>query len=303
MKIGYPCINLSVDCKGNKTFRIRSYSEERMIETIENNLDCLLRMLKYNKEKGLLYFRISSDLIPFASHPICNFEWQEQFKMSFRVIGDFIKKYQMRVTMHPDQFTLINSIDDKIFERSIKELEYHAQVLDLMGLDKTAKIQIHIGGVYKNKQNSIRRFESRFKKLSELIRTRLVIENDDKSYTLKDCLKISLNNNIPVLFDSFHHEINNLDESIKEAFELFVDTWSKAIDGVPLIDYSSQQEGESKGRHTETINIEHFEKFLIETKPFDFDIMLEIKDKELSALKAIKVASKLRSDCFLNVKQ
>ena len=86
MKIGYPCINRSIDCKGDRTFRLKSYSEEKLIETVENNLNCLEKMLNYNIKNNLLFFRITSDLIPFASHQICQFDWQNYFKLKFEKI-------------------------------------------------------------------------------------------------------------------------------------------------------------------------------------------------------------------------
>ena len=93
-----------------------------------------------------------------------------------------------------------------------------------------------------------------------------------------------------LLFDVFHHEVNNCGETIRVAFGLFAKTW-KERDGLPMIDYSSQRKGEREGKHNETIDLRKFGNFLEETKPFDFDMMLEIKDKEKSALKAIKFAS------------
>jgi len=192
--------------------------------------------------------------------------------------------------MHPDQFTLINSVDDTVFANSLRELLYHAQILDLMGLDTAAKIQLHVGGVYGNKEKSRQRFIERFHKLNEIIKRRLVLENDDKNYNLEDCLKINTATGIPVLFDGFHHASNNSGEILGEAFELFTQTWQDK-DGLPMVDYSSQQHGERTGKHAESIEIEHFKTFLAETKPFDYDIMLEIKDKEKSALKAVQLAS------------
>jgi len=290
MKIGYPCINWTIGCKGDRTFRLKSYSEERLIKTVENNLDCLVKMLRFNYRNNILFFRITSDLVPFASHPICQFDWQESFKTKFKEIGNLIKNYGIRISMHPDQFTLLNSLDNMVFENSLKELIYHSQVLDLMELDTSAKIQIHVGGVYGNKEKSIKRFEDRFEKLDEVIKRRLVIENDDKLYNLKNCLKINTETGVPVLFDVFHHEVNNSGETIKEAFKLFTKTW-KEKDGIPMVDYSSHRIDDLKRKHAESINLKHFKDFLEETKTFDFDVMLEIKDKEKSAIKAIKTAS------------
>jgi UV DNA damage endonuclease len=165
MRIGYPCINRTVGCNANSTFRLKSYSETRLKTSMKNNLDCLKRILQFNVEHRLFFFRISSDLVPFASHPINRFNWQKHFQNDFEEIGEFINKNRMRISMHPDQFTLINSIKDEIFERSKKELRYHAEILDLMKLDTSAKIQIHVGGAYGDKKASMERFITRFNKL------------------------------------------------------------------------------------------------------------------------------------------
>lgn len=293
MKIGYPCINRSIECQGGRTFRLKSYSGKRLREVIENNLRCLWRMLEYNEEKGILFFRISSDLIPFASHPVCKVRWQKIYKSDFQDIGKFIKKHRMRISMHPDQFTLINSQDESIFERSVMELSYHADVLDLLGLGPTAKIQIHVGGVYGDKETSLARFVNRYALLPASVRAHLVIENDERCYNVKDCLSISDETGLPVLFDSFHNSIYSFEASTKDVMKAVVRTWG-SIDGIPMVDYSSQEGGAKPGAHAQTIDIDDFAAFLRSSKPFDFDIMLEIKDKEVSALKAIAVASKDR---------
>ena len=167
MRIGYPCINRTIDCTANSTFRLKSYTESRVKQTVKNNLECLRRILQFNLEHKLFFFRISSDLVPFASHPINRFNWQMHFQEEFEEIGKFIIKNRMRISMHPDQFTLINSIKEDIFERSKNELKYHVEILDLMKLDTSAKIQIHVGGAYGDKKKSIERFVTRFNELDE----------------------------------------------------------------------------------------------------------------------------------------
>ncbi|MEM4219060.1 MAG: UV DNA damage repair endonuclease UvsE [Candidatus Micrarchaeia archaeon] len=288
MKIGYPCINNSIGCTANSTFRLANYSEENMKEKISNNLSCLKKILEYNVKNGLLFFRISSDIVPFASHPICKFNWQKYFSKEFKEIGKYIKENDIRISMHPDQFVLINAKDKRIIESSIRELNYHCDVLDLMGLDSTAKVQIHVGGVYGNKEESIKRFIENYKKLPNKIKKRLVIENDERNYSLKDCVAIYQETGIPVLFDSFHHLCLNNGETRREGVEIAMDTW-KEKDGVLMTDYSSQEKNAKIGTHAKHIDIEDFKRYIEETKNLDFDIMLEIKDKEKSALKAKKL--------------
>lgn len=291
MRIGYPCINRSIGCTANHTFRLASYSKDRLRETIKQNTDCLRKILDFNVNHKLFFFRISSDIVPFASHPICDVSWQEEFKKEFSEIGAFIKKNEIRISMHPDQFTLLNSPDKEVYKRSVAELKYHADVLDAMGLDRTAKIQIHAGGVYGDKKTAMERFADRYDKLPESIKTRLVIENDDRLFSLKDCLHISVVTGIPVLFDSFHHSILNNGESLLSALKFSAATWSED-DGVLMTDYSSQQKGKRQGTHAEHIDLADFRKFIISAEKVRCDIMLEIKDKEKSALKAVEFIDK-----------
>ncbi|MEO0070777.1 MAG: UV DNA damage repair endonuclease UvsE [candidate division WOR-3 bacterium] len=295
MRIGYPCINLSLECRGTKTFRLRSYSPERFQETLANNLACLEKTIEWNIKHHLLFFRISSDLVPFASHPVCKFPWQKVFQREFRIIGRLIKRAQMRISMHPDQFVLLNALDERVVRDSVRELKYHSEILDLLSLPSNAKVQIHIGGVYGNKDKSVARFIRRYEKLPEAIKRRLVIENDDRLYNVSDCLKISKETGIPVLFDSFHHEVNPNGDDLRTAFEKCALTWRKR-DGLPMVDYSSQKPSSRFGSHSEHINPFHFRQFLFQLAGYQFDLMLEIKDKEKSALTALKIYQSLKGN-------
>ncbi len=293
MKVGYPCLNRSIGCTPSRTFRLASYADGRLAETLRANLDCLERILEYNRAHHLLFLRITSDLVPFASHPVCAFPWQREFAPRFAALGRFIRRQGMRISMHPDQFTLINSVDEGIFRRSAAELEYHARVLDALGLDDTARIQVHAGGVYGDKAAAVSRFCSRFELLAGAVRRRLVVENDDRLFTVADCLEISRRTGVPVLFDSFHHQLNHRGESTAAALALAAATWKKK-DGPPMIDYSSQQKGARPGRHAESIDLRHFGRFIAAGSGLDFDIMLEIKDKEKSALRARRQLVKMK---------
>ena len=293
MKIGYPCINRGIGCSANSTLRLASYSEERLIQKVENNLNCLFKILQYNVQNSFFFFRISSDLVPFASHPVCTFDWASHFRRELRKIGRFIKEHNIRISMHPDQFVIINALKKDVVERSIKELEYHCTVLDKMGVDRTAKIQIHLGGVYGNKGSAMDRFITRYNSLSKPLKSRLVIENDDRSYSLEDCLAVHHKIGIPIIFDVFHHQCLNNGETLRQGLELAMNTWTKA-DGIPMVDYSSQQRGQRPGSHAKTLNPAMFKKFLHKASGLDFDLMLEIKDKETSGLKALEILRSTR---------
>ena len=289
MRIGYPCINRSIGCSPSRTFRLASYSDERVKKTVDANLFCLFKILLYNVDHGMLFFRITSDMVPFASHSVCTFPWSKHFAEEFRRIGEYARSHRFRISMHPDQFVLLNAPDTGVLGRSIADLTYQSQVLDLLGLDDSAKLQIHVGGVYRNKTASMERFIKNYEGLDETIRRRLVIENDERLYTISDCLTIHERTGIPILFDVFHHAINNNNESTVDLLRPVGATWKKS-DGIPMVDYSTQQPGKRAGAHAESIDQKDFQSFLHLSKPYDFDIMLEIKDKEKSALSALILA-------------
>ena len=289
MKIGYPCVNESLDCTSASTFRLASYSDARVEQTVASNLACLQRILEYNQENNLLFFRIGSNIVPFGSHAINTYPWQTRFATEFRAIGDYIRQHHMRVSLHPDQFVVLNSPDEGIVERSIAELVYQGSMLDLMGMDTTAKLQIHVGGLYNNRELALNRFEDTYRRLPEQVRNRVVIENDDRLFSLRDCLRLHEAVGVPVLFDTFHHECLNHGEPMAEALRLAAATWHPTRDGVLMLDYSSQQPGERKGKHTTTLVEALFHDLLPHLRGLDADIMLEIKDKEASAMRAAAI--------------
>ena len=292
MRIGYPCINRSIGCTANRTFRLASYSDKRLLETVKANIACLQKILAWNRDHDIFFFRVTSDLVPFASHPVCTVPWQEQCADDLAATGDFIRKTRMRISMHPDQFIVLNAPDPGVVERSIAELAYHAELLDLMGLPASAKIQLHVGGVYGNPRESIDRFVRTYERLDPQIHRRLVVENDDRRFTASDCLAIHKRTGIPVLFDVFHHTCANHGEDAAVVIAAVRKTWKKE-DGILMADYSSQNPDKRPGSHADHIDSRDFRNFLACSRPYDMDIMLEIKDKEKSALAAVGMA---RSD-------
>jgi UV DNA damage endonuclease len=271
-----------------KSCILKNASKENIINLIKHNLEMLDKMLDYNFNHGIFLFRISSGFIPFASHPVNEIDWCKMFKSEFLALGKKAKKYGIRLSMHPGQYTTLTSPDKAVVEKSIWDLQYQTAVLDCMRLDSTNKIILHIGGKYGDKQESMDRFIKEYKKLPKNIRNRLVIENDDTNYTAKDVLYISKKTDIPVLFDYFHHLLNhegelNTEEIIKECGK----TWKKDRDGIQKIHYSQQATAKSHGSHSITISIPEFTEFY-KALPPNIDVMLEVKDKDISALKCIQ---------------
>ena len=291
IRIGYACINTKLDAP-NRTCRLKNATPEKILELAAANVEALQPILDWNAAQGIELFRITSDLIPFGSHPINTVPWWRILKSQFARLGDFIARKGLRVSMHPGQFTILNSPRREVVANSVKELEYHTAVLDALGVDNSHKIVIHLGGVYGDKAESLSRFIKNCKRLNSRIRARLVIENDERCYTVDDVLGASRAIGVPVVFDVFHHVWNPALEALPVRFiiGLAAKTWHKR-DGRVKIHYSNQWSGGPAGAHSKSINVGKFLRFYDTIHDLDLDIMLEVKDKEQSVLKLYRALS------------
>lgn len=285
MKIGYACICLGSDKAKQRTCTMKYVNDETLRDIIASNLASLEYILHYNADHHIMMYRLSSDIVPFGSSDINTLNWRELFCEDFARIGHLIQQYGMRVSMHPGQYTLLNALDPLIVERSIQDLRYHCDVMDLMGLDASHKMILHVGGVYGDKEASMKRFIQVYETLSVNIRNRLVIENDDRYYHIEDVLFIANQCGMPVVFDNLHHKLHapQTECELYEWLYMANLTWKKE-DGLQKIHYSEQEEGKRAGAHARRISIDPFLSF-VQNLPFDLDIMLEVKDKNFSALK------------------
>ena len=288
IKIGYACLTLGVPDTGMKTCRQDKAGDDRLKELSGSNLASLERIIDYNIKMGIQMFRISSDLIPFGSSPVNNIPWWEIFADDFQRIGKKIAGASMRVSMHPGQYTVLNSEDPGVVERAVLDLEYHNRVLDRLVTGKEHKIILHVGGVYGDRQEAKKRFIRTASSLDPAILSRLVIENDDRSYPIDQVLDLAGQVGVPVVFDNLHHQVLPPSTERKESewIVLVGETW-KSRDGVQKIHYSQQDPGKRPGSHSATINLDDFSTFFYELEGQKPDIMLEVKDKNLSAVKCI----------------
>lgn len=292
MSIGYACLAVGVQNTDLKSCMIRNASNETLAKLIAHNLNSLENIIDYNIKSNINLFRISSDLIPFGSSPANKIPWYDIFAEQFQNIGRKIIKSKMRVSMHPGQYTVLNSPNADVAARAIDDLNYHASVLDALGVGSEHKIVLHIGGVYNDKKLALKRFISNYAELDDKVKKRLVIENDDKSYNIFDVLEIGTLLSTPVIFDNLHNEINCFDKSKRESYWINQcnKTWHEK-DGKQKIHYSQQNQLKKRGSHSETIKINKFINFYESLKLKDIDIMLEVKDKNLSSVKCINCTS------------
>ncbi|WP_373481981.1 UV DNA damage repair endonuclease UvsE [Acetobacterium sp.] len=288
MRIGYACLTIGVPNTELKTCLLKNASDEKLTELIKHNLNALENMIDYNIDNKVELFRISSSLIPFGSNPVNRIIWWEVFEKQLKKIGKKIAKSGMRVSMHPGQYTVLNSADENIVANARLDLNYHARLLDSLGLNSEHKLILHVGGVYNDKKQAVKRFLKNYHGLDQAVKNRLVLENDDKSYTIEDVLIIGKALDIPVVFDNLHHQVNPCETNQSHCFwiDACKHTW-KSQDGNQKIHYSQQNSEKKAGSHSKTIGITEFMAFYQELKGRDLDIMLEVKDKNLSAIKCI----------------
>lgn len=266
--------------------------DKRLLSLIGQNLDSLERLIDYNIQNGIQLFRISSDLIPFGSSLAAGLTWRENFAEKLSAISGKILRSGMRVSMHPGQYTVLNSPDPLVAQRAVEDLRYHAGVLDELELGRTHKIILHLGGAYGDKKQAKTRFLCRYCELDPKIQRRIVLENDDRLFHIGDILETAAYGGIPVVYDNLHHAVNPADsvhrdlDWIRECSQ----TW-KREDGPQKIHYAQQNPSKKRGAHSESIRMDPFLVFSEPLLGTDVDIMLEVKDKNLSALKCINCVS------------
>ncbi|RCX18803.1 UV-damage endonuclease [Anaerobacterium chartisolvens] len=296
-RLGYVAMTLNLhDCSPSGTVtaavlgrlpdeQARMY---RLKRVAAKNLENTLRILIYNKAYNIKVYRLTSKLIPLATHPLTKgWDYTGDFARELKKIGDFIKENDFRVSAHPDHYTLINSPSQDVIKQSVSDLDYHVRLLEAMGLDDYRyKLVLHVGGLYNDREASISRFRDNFTRLPDRIAKRIILENDDKSYDAHDVLCICRDLNIPMVVDVHHDWCLNRGEALEVILEDIFKTW----DGEyfrPKIHFSSPKSQKDFRSHADFINAEDFEQFLrYAVKPgIDFDVMLEAKSKDSALLR------------------
>lgn len=296
-RLGYVAMTLSLeDCSPSCTVTMTALSRladeeirlSKLRKAAVKNLDNTLRILRYNKALNIDVYRLTSKLIPLATHPDASvWDYTTELGQQFREIGDFVKENDMRISAHPDHFTLLNSKSVKVLEDSIKDLDYHVNIFEAMGLDDFRyKLVLHVGGLYDSREESIERFRANLMRLPDRIRKRIILENDDKSYPAADVLKLCKQLQIPMVLDVHHHncisEGKSLDSLLPEVFKTWDGEYFK-----PKLHFSSPKSTEEFRSHSDLIDFREFCGFLEIARDAgtDIDIMLEAKSKDQALLK------------------
>lgn len=258
---------------------------EKLSELCLENARSLLAAFKFCAAAGIGCFRINSQILPLKTHPgvgyaVADLPAGRQIIDTFKECGRFLKKNNLRASLHPDQFVVLNSPRAEVVASSIAEIEYQAEVAGWVGADV---INIHAGGGYGDKPAALQRFKQGFSRLSEKARKLVTLENDDKTFTPADLLPICVEIKIPLVYDVHHHRVLPDDMSIAEATAAALKTWNRE----PLFHLSSPINGwggSQPQQHHDYIDPADFPP---EWRGLAITVEVEAKAKELAILRLV----------------
>lgn len=277
-----------------------NYPVDKLIDITSNNLEALEKIITYNIKNNIHFYRLTSKLVPLATHDKIKYDYITSLKDKYKKIGELINKYNLRIDTHPDQYAVLNSMNNKIVKNTVEILKYHYNILDALKI-KNKIIILHVGSGTCGKKASITRFINNFKKLPSYIQKCIAVENDDKIYNIIDVLYLCNTLNIPMVLDYHHYVCNNNGEKLEDYIKEIMDTWSNIN---PKFHFSSPKSNLKKEfrSHHDYINSDDFIKFINMLKIYnkDVDIMLEAKAKDDALSRLIRELKYKTNYQFLN---
>lgn len=301
VRFGYVAMSMELEnASPSKTVTLKNFNKiaekdreaalAKVTRVAQENLQNTLRLLRNNKANKVMVYRFSSKLIPLATHPdLRDWDYLGVLEPYFKEIGNYVKANGFRVSFHPDHYTLINSPREEVLKTSLRDLRHHHDMLTAMGLGCEAKLVTHVGGAYKDKTMSLKRYIENWPMVSQPIKDRLCIENDDKTYTVTEVLGLCKEIRVPMILDLHHFYCNHSDgENLTELFPSIVDTW-KDTDLNPKLHISSPKSEKDFRSHHDFVKPEDILPFLKSVKGsgIDIDVMVEAKQKDKAMLKLV----------------
>lgn len=296
IRLGYACINMTLQKRKEKITCNRGMIKRTFLEKGINyaselalkNCKDLEPIIRWNNQKGIKVFRMTSCLFPWASeYKLSDLPDYEEICNVLKTTGDLAKSYDQRLSFHPGPFNILSSPKENVVKNSYIDLEVHGKIMDLMGMPRNhySKINIHVGASYGNRESSLERFIKNFDGLSDAVKSRLTVENDDREnlYSVHDLYEgVYKKTGIPIVFDYHHHKFCNRQElSEQEALEMALSTWG---DIRPCTHYSESKRNKEGHQVVENAHSDYiYDK--IEDYGNKFDIVVEAKAKELALIK------------------
>jgi UV DNA damage endonuclease len=206
------------------------------------NANALIEVLRYCDALDIRAFRVSSGIFPLATHPVSGYRLEhlpdgDEVRRRLEIAGDIAAHADIRLSFHPDQFVVLNSVRPDVVENSIKELEWQAEIAEISGADVRC---LHGGSTQGGIEEGAKRLITTIERLSLRARIRLGIENDDRCYSVIDLLPVCLATGVPLILDAHHHEVITGGLRIEEATDWSLATWG---DREPYFHLSSPRDG------------------------------------------------------------
>jgi UV DNA damage endonuclease len=272
------------------------------------NVKDISKMVRWNEKFHIRFMRLSSEMFPFASHAEYGYTLAPFASEALAEAGKVVAELNHRVTTHPGQFTQLGSPRQSVIENAIRDLIYHDEMLSLLKLpeqqNRDAVMILHMGGVFEGKAETIERFKENYAKLSDSVKNRLVLENDDVCYTVHDLLPVCEELNIPFVLDYHHHNILFDSDKIREGTADIVDlyprifaTWERK--GItPKMHYSEQTPPAITGKQRRKHNPR---PWTLPPCPPNSDLMIEAKDKEQAVFELMRTFKLPGFDSFADI--
>jgi UV DNA damage endonuclease len=292
-RLGLCCISLKLKEQGfghqTMTFkRFNSLPREEALEIlgdrIQNNLIVTNKTIQFCAENNYVY-RVSSDIFPLITYDEANVSLEDlpnhdAIQDEFDNIEQSISSTNVRVSAHPSEFNSLSSLNEKVVEKTIAELNFYSSFFDRIGLpaDRRSPMNFHVHNNNGTREEIAHRFYSNFKKLDNNCQARITIENDDKlnCWSVKELVDIFHPvTRIPICFDYLHHKCHPNGLTEREAINMCWDTWQTR----PLFHYSESREGNNPRAHAD------YPENTFDNYGLEFDIDLELKAKDLALAK------------------
>lgn len=274
-RFGLYCSSADNSLSTNHTFMLKSLTFENIEKKVQQNVDDLEALLELCHHNGYKVFRLGNSFIPFLSHELFKPEYKEMLMPLLHRAKDIIASYNIRITMHPSQFVVLNSPKQDVITKSLHELKEYFWLFDTLGVDENGTILIHGGGAYGDKESAMERFIDTVAK-NQWLKKRMALENDERTFTASDISRLCVACEVPFVFDIYHHSLN-LSHFDKE---IFLQTWKNLI---PKVHLSSKGEGKF-GKHADFIEPKDFHALceLFGDDMQNIDVMVEAKQKEIA---------------------
>jgi UV DNA damage endonuclease len=292
-RYGYCCINLTLQkSRGimtNRTMRRKTFDAKGLGYVSElslKNTTDLKEIIQWNSENGFEVFRITSTMFPWASE----YDWNDlpdidAIRENLRQAGQLARDTGQRLSFHPGPFNCLASPKEDVVLNCVKDLSIHGDQMDMLGMPRTheAKINIHIGAAYGDREKALDTWCRNFERLPENVKCRLTVENDDRGnlYSTKMLYEsVYKRLGIPIVFDGFHYLHGPQDSSYEEAFLMAYDTWPKGIRPVCHHSNSRKKYEDSSCRSLAAHSDYYYEPF--DSCGKSVDVAMEAKAKELA---------------------